>query len=556
MTTNTSPSRCTSTPGRGVCKSSISRAVSTCEPVECTNNSSSRLAITTNSLCDFIIALDKDKADHLRYKVVDDSVVKIFITPYRTTITEKDLEFSQGDYNVELVLALNVENSEHIDAALTAHGKILHDATVATITAGEMRSGLGSIDWHENNVSGVSEMVVEIIEELKSAGVALDGQIATALLTGIVAVTDRFSNQATSSKVMTVVASLMAAGANQQLVMTKIGEAEEAKEASHRTEEKETAGGDAESSDSSQKEPDKHDGTLSISHEKRGNIDEVAQQTTKERQEASARLAEEKLAHITSANSKKEVQDDIAPRVAEPASAPTKLPQVQLDSLESPSIGGTLNATTKQAAEDKIKELKSEQNKTILRHDKYIGADAPAFGDTPLNATMGKSDEPPKIDPFAGDTSTAVLPGTATSNSAASTAADESIMTAIANDTDQLTNATASAVSAMPRDDRQSALAAVDAALTAAPVTLPVATPGVQQTAAPTLADIEAHTQPAPPAPTLPPMPPMPDFSTLPPMPPSPTGVATTGSLPTTPTAPSSPPADFNPSQFQIPSSQ
>src|SRR5690348_15865522 len=34
---------------------------------------------TVDSLRDFIIALDKEKADHLRYKVVDD-MVKIFIT--------------------------------------------------------------------------------------------------------------------------------------------------------------------------------------------------------------------------------------------------------------------------------------------------------------------------------------------------------------------------------------------------------------------------------------------------------------------------------------------
>lgn len=60
---------------------------------------------TVDSLRDFIIALDKEKADHLRYKV-DGDVVKIFITPYRTTLTSDDLDFSQGDYNVELVLEI------------------------------------------------------------------------------------------------------------------------------------------------------------------------------------------------------------------------------------------------------------------------------------------------------------------------------------------------------------------------------------------------------------------------------------------------------------------
>src|SRR5688500_7346361 len=52
---------------------------------------------TTDSLRDFIISLDKSKADKLRYKVEDD-VVKIFITPYKTSITERDLKYSAGDF--------------------------------------------------------------------------------------------------------------------------------------------------------------------------------------------------------------------------------------------------------------------------------------------------------------------------------------------------------------------------------------------------------------------------------------------------------------------------
>src|SRR5690606_30992486 len=56
----------------------------------------------TDSLRDFIISLDKSKADKLRYKV-EDQHVKIFITPYHTSIGKDDLEFSQGDFNVDTV---------------------------------------------------------------------------------------------------------------------------------------------------------------------------------------------------------------------------------------------------------------------------------------------------------------------------------------------------------------------------------------------------------------------------------------------------------------------
>ena len=72
----------------------------------------------TDSLQDFIIALSKDKADHLRYKL-DGDFVKVYITPYKTVLSENDLEFSHGDYNVDLVLALGVPQATDLDAALS-----------------------------------------------------------------------------------------------------------------------------------------------------------------------------------------------------------------------------------------------------------------------------------------------------------------------------------------------------------------------------------------------------------------------------------------------------
>lgn len=185
---------------------------------------SKTFANNADSLRDFIIALDKEKADHLRYKV-DGDVVKIFITPYKTTLSQADLEFSQGDYNVDLILALGVIDQGHLDKALEAHGKILHDATVATVTSGSEASTLGGVDWHDATASSLSEMVVGLADGLKGDGPIFDEQIATSLLTGIVSATERFSNDHTTSRAMTMAAQLMAAGANQQLIAAKLEEA-------------------------------------------------------------------------------------------------------------------------------------------------------------------------------------------------------------------------------------------------------------------------------------------------------------------------------------------
>lgn len=173
----------------------------------------------TDSLRDFIVSLDKNKADKLRYKV-EENVVRIFITPYRTSISQDDLEFTQGDFNVDVVLALGVTAKEELDQAITAHGRILHDAAVISVTAGQRESELGIINWQDAAASSLSEMLVSISEALQ--GGIIDAQMATAFLTGIVAETERFSNTKTTPKVMTMAAQLMAAGANQQLIANEL----------------------------------------------------------------------------------------------------------------------------------------------------------------------------------------------------------------------------------------------------------------------------------------------------------------------------------------------
>lgn len=174
----------------------------------------------TDSLRDFIIALDKSKADKLRYKV-EDNIVRIFITPYKTSISQADLEFSEGDFNVDVVVALGVLQQEELDEAIVAHGRILHDATVASINTAP-DGGLGTINWYDPQASSLSELVTELAQTLGKD--LLDNQIATALLTGIVSETGRFSNDKTSSQTMSASAALMAAGANQQLVASKLQE--------------------------------------------------------------------------------------------------------------------------------------------------------------------------------------------------------------------------------------------------------------------------------------------------------------------------------------------
>lgn len=171
----------------------------------------------TNSLQDFIIALNKDKADHLRYKLEGD-FVKVYITPYKTTITERDLEFSHGDFNVDLVIALGVPTAGDLDAALTEYGRIMHDASTVDITVGAP-GRFGEIEWSEPGSSSVSEMVTRLALQIQGT---IEPTIATALLTGVVAATGRFSNARTNAETMQLASQLMEMGADQQLIAANV----------------------------------------------------------------------------------------------------------------------------------------------------------------------------------------------------------------------------------------------------------------------------------------------------------------------------------------------
>lgn len=313
----------------------------------------------TDSLRDFIIALDKSKADKLRYKV-EDNVVRIFITPYRTSISEADLDFSQGDFNVDVVVALGVQQQEDLDEAITAHGRILHDATVTSITTSS-EQGLGSINWQVPQASSLSELVTDLTQNVGDN--LLDGQIATALLTGIVAETDRFSNDKTSSQTMSASAVLMAAGANQQLVASKLEAPEPPPEKGDAGQPATPTGGPDTNGGRSAK-PD--DGTLEIDHESAG-ADQPADH-------ADDNLPELQLPDLG--------QVDVI------TGLPGDKPEPAKDGLspgsrlmtEAPTMGGMLTANTEPEGEGQVSDPLSQvvhPNGPILSHKDGLDEAAP-----------------------------------------------------------------------------------------------------------------------------------------------------------------------------------
>ena len=353
-----------------------------------------------DGLRDFIIALDKEKADRLRYKVEDD-LVRVFITPYKTTITERDLSFSQGDFNVDLVVAFGVDKREDLDTAITAHGRILHDATIITINQIAGEGSLGEIDWSDVDASSLCEMLMSLTESLQSG--LIDEPIATALLTGLVSSTDRFRNNKTSPKVMTMAAQLMAAGANQQLIADKLEEAETVSTG------KLNVSKDAPSPEEPTpvKSAGSNDGMIKVDHVEEEPALVVDKSGPAPQEENSASLKETLEQTARSVEPSTPQPNDIVSKSEEQPFSKSRISSWR--DTQVPSTGGSLSATAEQAAADKRKAEEEEKNRVILSHDSPEVEQAPIATPPALNSTTLPATEPTVQDIFAAPPSPAPI---------------------------------------------------------------------------------------------------------------------------------------------------
>lgn len=174
-----------------------------------------------NGSRDFIVQLSLAKAevDKVKY-TVDDGKLNIHVTPFSGGFNASDVTFDKGDYHFDLIIALGVPKRANLDRIFEQNPRLLTSIPMLNLDYHRINEQHGAINLLETNSSTLSEMVLALTESVQ--GGLLDAQMATALLAGIMAATDRFTAASTTAKSMTVAAQMLAAGADQQKVTKEI----------------------------------------------------------------------------------------------------------------------------------------------------------------------------------------------------------------------------------------------------------------------------------------------------------------------------------------------
>lgn len=182
---------------------------------------SSMIERDLGGLRDFIVRLDlsKSEVDSLKY-TIENGKLNVYITPYQGGFSQRDVSFDYGDYHFDAVVALGVASYSRLDRVYAANQETLRNIPLLNIDFHRSNENYGAVNHIDTNAASLGEMLIALSESLQTG--LIDDSIATALLTGIMAATDRFTNTDTTPKTLTVAAQMMAMGANQALVVRNL----------------------------------------------------------------------------------------------------------------------------------------------------------------------------------------------------------------------------------------------------------------------------------------------------------------------------------------------
>ena len=169
-------------------------------------------------LRDFIMHVDLRSAevDKIKY-TIENSKLNVHVTPFSGSFKQQDVSYSYGDYQYDLIIVLGVASYSKIDRVYAQNERLLEDIPMVNIDFHRINEQYGAINLIEPNAAGLGELLVALSESLQTG--LIDTEIATTILTGIMASTDRFTATHTTSKAMTVAAQMMAMGADQRKVV-------------------------------------------------------------------------------------------------------------------------------------------------------------------------------------------------------------------------------------------------------------------------------------------------------------------------------------------------
>lgn len=180
-----------------------------------------RVRPTFGQLRKFVVSVDVSKAplDELSYNV-ENHELQIFLTPRDGIWSEADITTRTGAYRYDLILVIGAASLDGLGDLYTKHSEFFYETPVVNVDHVPANEHYGQVNLVDLTATSNAEVLLRQINQWK--GIAMTEDLATYLLTGMIAKTQSFKTPNITPKTLKHASALLRQGARREEIVDNL----------------------------------------------------------------------------------------------------------------------------------------------------------------------------------------------------------------------------------------------------------------------------------------------------------------------------------------------
>lgn len=174
-----------------------------------------------DNLRKFIVSLDitNAKVGQIKYKL-EEKTLNFIISPKEGFFTHEDIKSRSGNFKYDLIITLDTPDLESLGNIYDNDTEFFYNVPIINVDHHSQNESYGQINAIELTSISTSQIVYKFLSEKNSD--AIDEDIATCLLSGIISKTRSFKTQNLTPEALSISSELISRGARREEIVNKL----------------------------------------------------------------------------------------------------------------------------------------------------------------------------------------------------------------------------------------------------------------------------------------------------------------------------------------------
>jgi len=165
------------------------------------------------------VDISRTKLETISYDVKDNTL-SIFLTPKEGFITKNDLRTAQSTYKYDLIMTVGVSDLESLGPVFFNNTDLFYRTPIVNFDNHAGNENFGQINFTELTATSNCEIIFNTLSKINES--LIDKDIATTLLTGMIAQTKSFKTKNVTPYTLNLASKLMNLGADRELIVQNL----------------------------------------------------------------------------------------------------------------------------------------------------------------------------------------------------------------------------------------------------------------------------------------------------------------------------------------------